>query len=295
MSTATRRHAVPRLRLPRPSRPSRPRGRGRLPRPGRRTLAGIVVLAATLTGAWFWVRQSSLVAVQRVTVTGVSGPDAVAIRQTLVQTAERMTTMEIDSRRLKASVSRYPFVRSLRVSVSLPHTATISVFEQVPVGVLDGTTVSAHGTLLSGVSPSGRPVPTITASSAASGSGSGGASHPATVTGTARADVYLLASAPYPILARLATAGWRPGRGLTVTLRNGPIVYFGDDIRLAAKWRSVILTLAQPSSAGASYIDVTDPTRPAAGAGTDIRATSPPTSSSGLTGTTGQTTTVPGG
>ncbi len=105
----------------------------------------MLVLAALLTGAFFWVRQSSLVAVQRVTVTGVSGPDAGAIRQTLVQTAERMTTMDIDSRRLRAAVSRYPFVRSLRVSVQLPHSATIAVFEQVPVGVLDGTTVSAHG------------------------------------------------------------------------------------------------------------------------------------------------------
>ncbi len=295
MSTATRRRVVPRLRSWHLPRPSRPDGRRRLPRPGRRTLAVVVVLAAVLTGAYFWARQSSLVAVQQVTVTGVSGPDAVAIRQTLVQTAERMTTMNIDSRRLKASVSRYPFVRSLRVSVSLPHTATISVFEQVPVGVLGGTTVSAHGTLLPRVSPSGQAVPTITASSAASGSGSGSGRSGNAVTGTARADVYLLASAPYPILARLATAGWRPGRGLTATLRNGPIVYFGDDTRLAAKWRSVILALAQPSSAGASYIDVTDPTRPAAGVGADTQATNPPTSSSGLTGTTGQTTTVPGG
>lgn len=295
MSTATGRRIMPRLRLP------RPRGRRRLPRPGRRGLLVVLVLAAVLTGLYFWVRQSSLVAVQQVTVTGVSGPNAAAIRQMLVQRAERMTTMEIDARALKASVARYPVVRSLRVSTHLPHAVTIAVFEQVPVAVLDGTTVSAHGTLLPGVSASGRSLPTITApstsngSSAASGSGSEGGRAGSTVTGTARADVYLLAAAPYPLIARLTTAGWKPGRGLTVTLRNGPVIYFGDDHRLAAKWRSAILALASPTSAGASYIDVTDPARPAAGVGADTQASDPSTSAGALSGTTGQTATTTGG
>ncbi len=103
---------------------------------------------------------------------------------------------------------------------------------------------------------------------------------PNAVAGTARADVYLLGAAPYPIIAKLATAGWKPGRGLAVTLRNGPVIYFGDDTQLAAKWRSVIRVLADPSSAGASYIDVTDPDRPAAGTGSDTHATEPSTTAS---------------
>jgi cell division protein FtsQ len=281
VSTASRHRSLPRLRL------GRPHGRRWL----LRLVIGVLVLGAVLTGAFFWVRQSSLVAVQRVTVTGVSGPAAGAIRQTLVQTAERMTTMDMDSRRLRAAVSRYPFVRSLRVSVRLPHSATIAVFEQVPVGVLDGTTVSAHGDLLRDVSPSSQTLPLITASSS---SGSTSAARPSAVGGTARADVYLLGAAPYPIIAKLATAGWKPGRGLAVTLRNGPAVYFGDDTQLAAKWRSVIRVLADPSSAGASYIDVTDPNRPAAGPGLDTHATEPSTTVSALTATTAQTTTTVG-
>jgi hypothetical protein len=39
----------------------------------------------------------------------------------------------------------------------------------------------------------------------------------------------------------------------------------GDTRRLAAKWRAVVAVLADPGSVGASYIDVTDPGRPAAG------------------------------
>ncbi|HEY3772100.1 MAG TPA: hypothetical protein VGL69_03835 [Solirubrobacteraceae bacterium] len=285
MSTASRHRALPRLRLRLP--------RPRLPRPGGRRwllrlLVTVLLLAALLTGAFFWVRQSSLVAVQRVTVTGVTGPDASAIRQVLVRTAERMTTMEIDRRRLRGVVSRYPFVRSLRVSVQLPHSATIAVFEQVPVGVLNGTTVSAHGTLLRGVSARSQSLPTITASSTTDG-GTGD-----TIAGTARADVYLLAAAPYPIIAKLGTAGWQPGRGLAVTLRGGPVIYFGDDTQLAEKWRSVIRVLADPSSAGASYIDVTDPSRPAAGTGSDTHATEPSASASALTATTAQTASTAG-
>jgi cell division protein FtsQ len=281
VSTLTRRRVVPRLSLP------GPRGRRWLVR----LLAAVLVLAALLTGAFFWVRQSSLVAVQRVTITGVSGPNATAIRQALVQTAERMTTMTMDPRRLKAAVAQYSVVRSLRVSAHLPHSATIAVFEQVPVGVFGGTTVSARGTLLRSVPASTRTLPTITAKGS---SGSSGGASGSTVTGTARADVYLLGAAPYPIIAKLATAGWEPGRGLTATLRDGPILYFGDDTELAAKWRSVIRVLADPSSAGASYIDVTDPNRPAAGTGSDTETTEPSTSSSALTGTTAQTTTTAG-
>ena len=80
----------------------------------------------------------------------------------------------------------------------------------------------------------------------------------------------------------------------TVALRDGPLVYFGDDTQLAAKWRSAIRALADPTSAGASYIDVTDPNRPAAGAGSDTQATEPSSSSSALTGATGETTTTTG-
>jgi cell division protein FtsQ len=157
--------------------------------------------------------------------------------------------------------------------------------------VFGGTTVSARGTLLRSVPASTRTLPTITAKGS---SGSSGGASGSTVTGTARADVYLLGAAPYPIIAKLATAGWEPGRGLTATLRDGPILYFGDDTELAAKWRSVIRVLADPSSAGASYIDVTDPNRPAAGTGSDTETTEPSTSSSALTGTTAQTTTTAG-
>ena len=46
-------------------------------------------------GAWLWLRDSSLVAVQRVTVTGASGPDAAQIRSALAAAARNMTTLDV--------------------------------------------------------------------------------------------------------------------------------------------------------------------------------------------------------
>ena len=54
-----------------------------------------------------------------------------------------------------------------------------------------------------------------------------------------------------------------------MSLRDGPVVYFGSSDQLAAKWSAVTAVLASPTSAGADYIDVTDPGRPAAGTGSD--------------------------
>ena len=55
-----------------------------------------------------------------------------------------------------------------------------------------------------------------------------------------------------------------------VTLRHGPAIYFGADSQLVEKWRAGDAPRWPiPTSAGADYIDVTDPGRPAAGTGSD--------------------------
>ncbi len=53
--------------------------------------------------------------------------------------------------------------------------------------------------------------------------------------------------------------------GFTVAMRGGLLLYFGDATRPHAKWRSAARVLADPSSAGATYVDVRAPERPAAG------------------------------
>ncbi len=252
-----------------------PRRRLRLPRVrlGLRGVAAIVAVLAILGGAYLWLRSSSLVAVRQVTITGVTGPDAAQIRNSLQTAARAMTTLDVQNGKLHAAVSAYPVVRSLRVSTRFPHGMSIDVVEQVPVAVVQAggeqTAVSGDGTLLhSGAG--GALVPTISLAVAPGGT------H---VTGAARAEVSLLAAAPYQLLAKIASAGQAAGRGLTVSLRNGPVVYFGSSDQLAAKWSAVTAVLASPTSAGADYIDVTDPGRPAAGTGSDTASIPQPSSS----------------
>jgi cell division protein FtsQ len=54
-------------------------------------------------------------------------------------------------------------------------------------------------------------------------------------------------------------------KGLTLAMRNGLLAYFGDGSLPHAKWLSLARVLSDQSSAGASYVDVRVPERPAAG------------------------------
>ena len=68
-------------------RPSRAHRRP-LPRLLPRVALVLVALAVALGGGWLWLRDSSLVSIDRVSVTGESGPDAAQIRAALGQTAQ---------------------------------------------------------------------------------------------------------------------------------------------------------------------------------------------------------------
>lgn len=260
--------------------------RARLPRPSAKAIFALVLVLALLGGGWLWVRQSSLVAVKRVSVTGASGPDAGQIRAALVSAARDMTTLDVRMGHLRTAVSPYPVVKALRVSTQFPHGMRIRVIEHVPVAFVgvDGrrTPVAGDGTLLRDVTTDAE-LPSITLSVAPGGT---------QLTGMAGVEVRMLAAAPYELLAKVQLASSDSTHGLVVQLRNGPRVFFGGADRLAAKWDALAAVLAQPSSAGAPYIDVSVPARPAAGRGSDGGATTTPapaanTGSTGATGTTG--------
>ena len=53
--------------------------------------------------------------------------------------------------------------------------------------------------------------------------------------------------------------------GVIVQLRDGPQLYFGQMTQLRRKWDAALAVLQDRSSAGASYIDLSDPQRPAPG------------------------------
>jgi cell division protein FtsQ len=242
----------------------------RLRRPRPRTLVALVALILLLGGVWLWVRDSSLVAVHKVRVTGASGPDAAEIRSALAAAAHNMTTLDVNMKQLRTAVAPYPVVKRLDVTTQFPHGMRIRVIEQVPVAILDAggrqTAVAGDGTLLHDATAKST-LPTISLQVVPGGT---------KLTGYALTEVRLLAAAPYPLLAKIDTVSDGAAHGLVAKLRNGPSIYFGDSTQLATKWTAAAQVLADSRSAGAAYIDVTDPSRPAAGAGGDVNGSNAP-------------------
>lgn len=243
-------------------------GRGGVRGPGRRRLpllaAVAVVLGAGLLGGWLWVRDSSLVAVKRVTVSGVSGPDAEKIRSALIAAGRNQTTLDVQTDRLMTAVRPYPAVRSVTVRTYFPHGLAIRVVELLPVAVVSGggrkVTVAGDGTLLHDGAAVGAALPTIPVRVPPGGAR---LSDPGALS-AAR----LLGAAPWQMLGKVEQASSQGSRGLVVRLRQGPELIFGSDLRLQAKWAAAVAVLSDPGSAGALYVDVTDPVRPAAGSAT---------------------------
>jgi cell division protein FtsQ len=252
-----------------------------------RLLAGALAAVAILGGGWLWLRDSSLVAVRHVTVTGVAGPDASQIRSALTLSAHNMTTLDVRVGQLRTAVAPYPVVKDLQVSAQFPHGLRIRVVEDPPVGALvaggHAIAASGDGTVLHDV-PTGS-LPSVPVSLLPGGS--------QVTDPTALAALALLADAPSRLTARIEQVTSSPPHGLVVELRSGPSIYFGDDSDPEAKWSAATEVLADPGSAGATYIDVTEPSRPAAGVSPDaVAAAGLATGGTGGTASAGQTGTA---
>jgi cell division protein FtsQ len=260
----------------------------------RRTLprwaVALALIAVIAGGAWMWLRDSSLVAVKRVTITGDTGPDAAQIRAALNRAARNMTTLDVHLDQLQTAVAPYAVVKNLQVATSFPHGLTIHVVEQVPVAMITAggksIPVSGDGTLLHDL-PASSALPSIPMSVPPGGTRLADA--------PARNAVSVLAAAPYDLLGAIATVSTVSGHGLTVTLRSGETIYFGDSTLVADKWTAAVAVLGDSGSAGAQYIDVSDPARPAAGVGSDAASAKTPatTTQSATTPAPTATTTTP--
>jgi cell division protein FtsQ len=224
-----------------------------------------------------------LVAVQRVTVTGATGPDATKIRTALIAAARNMTTLDVSMSQLDTAIAPYPDVKHLDVSASFPHSMRIRVIEQIPVAVVTVAgreiEVASDGTLLH-ADAGATSLPTIPLGVAPGGQ---------RLTGWALDAVAVLAATPYQLLPHISQVTNDPTHGLTAQVRGGPSIYFGSAQQLGAKWTAAAAVLAnRTTSAGAEYIDVSDPARPAAGVtGVQGTASSTGTTSSGLASDTG--------
>jgi cell division protein FtsQ len=226
-------------------------------RPPARAVAACACVLALLGGAWLWLRDSGLVAVDDVSVTGLSGTEAPRVRAALEGAARDMTTLHVRPDQLRTAVEPYPSIMAVDAHADFPHGLRIVVHEHVAVAALasgsDRVPVAADGTLLRGSSTTGLPLVA--------------AAPPAGDTLSdkrALRVVTLLAAAPPALRAKVSRVYAGP-RGLTAPLEAGPVLYFGGADRLRAKWTAAAQVLADRGSGGATYIDLRLPERPAAG------------------------------
>lgn len=223
-----------------------------------RVVVGIAVLLAVLTALALSLRNSSLVRVEQVSVTGIDGSQAAEIEDALESVGRDMTTLHVRENALRSAVSTYPVVRSLRTETDFPHGLRIIVNAHEPVAVVRAggglTAVAGDGTLLRGSATDDLPLVAIRAERSGERVG----------RGEALGAVRLVAAAPRPLRARVARV-YRGPRGLTTTMQNGPKLYFGGPARPGAKWRAAAQVLASSSSRGAAYVDLRIPERPVAG------------------------------
>jgi cell division protein FtsQ len=220
----------------------------------------VAVAALVLAGAGLlWLRDSSLVAVDHVAVTGATGRSAADIRSALRRVGSTMTVLHVRKGDLRQAVARYPIVKDLEVSTDFPHTLVIRVIPHNAVAYVTvggrRVPVARDGTLLRDA----RMDPELPA---VSGQPAAQDDH---LTDRATLDEVALLGAAPRAMRSLVDGVRRDDSGLHVHLRSGPRLDFGRATRLQAKWISAARVLGDPRAAGAAYVDLSTPDRPVAG------------------------------
>ena len=226
-------------------------------RPRRLIIAAILIVALAAT-YHFWFRNSSLVAVEEVKVSGLSYSE-VEVSAALAQAGEGMTTLNVDMGELERAVDGFPTVAGLAVESDFPHKLVITVTEREPVatvGADGGIAVAGDGTLLSGIATGNLELPAIEIENApTSGRLDGAALEQAEVFG----------AAPKPLRPAIRGSRMHGEFGIVVELVEGIELRFGDPEEAAAKWAAAAAILADPKLDQLSYIDLRVPGRPAVG------------------------------
>jgi cell division septal protein FtsQ len=242
--------------------PRLPRLRLASARHWRRRLVVLALLAAALTaGYFFWLRDSSLVRVEQVTVKGLATtPGAPELRTQLSEAARSMTTLHLDEHKLREIASQHPVVHSIEIQPDFPHGLTITVTENEPVALVSAgdrsVPVAADGTVLEGLETDAS-LPTIRTETLPDERRVPG--------GETLHRVTAAAAAPEDVRAKIASIAVTPEHGYVAQIEKGPEVWLGGDGRLRLKWEAATAILAEESAQGASYIDVRIPERGVAG------------------------------
>jgi cell division protein FtsQ len=218
-----------------------------------------VLAAALLAGGWLWLRDSSLVEVRDVEITGTTSSEEGRVRTALETVARDMTTLHVRKQALDAAVAPFASVAGLRIQTDFPHGLRIEVLEHRAVAALEigdrRLAASGSGLLLRGVTPD-EDLPVIRMAAPPTGERVGNRN---TLTALG-----IAAAAPQPLLERIDRV-WTGEDGMMLSLVDGPDLVFGDAVDARRKWLAAARVLADSSAAGATYLDLRIPERVAAG------------------------------
>lgn len=249
--------ALPRS-LPRPRVPPLPAW----PVLKRRLIVAALLLLILIVAYMFWLRNSSLVAVENVTITGAEQHPPV--ESALRNAATGQTTLNLDLAALQEVVAGDPAVRGISAAPDFPHGLTIDVDVRQPVGYLKGAgaVVAGDGVVLSrGERPADLATIKVKEDDPiAGGSIKGGALQVASVLG----------AAPAPLVPAISSASVDPSFGVVVELNDGLQLRFGGAGSADLKWLAAAAILADPDLGVAAYLDLSVPERPVAGGVPDL-------------------------
>lgn len=217
-----------------------------------------MALAAAYLG---WFRDSSFVAVEHVTVEGVSGSDQGRIVGALTASAERMTTLHLREDQLTAAVASFPTVASVSADPDFPHGLVIEVTERPPALIAEAggkqVLVAADGTVLPGVEAADEERLPRLALGELPASG--------LLEGEALEQALIIGAAPGPLAPLIEGVEHDDKYGVVIEMKGGIPIRFGTEGGAKAKWAAAAAILADPELTSASYLDVRVPSRPAAG------------------------------
>ena len=209
-----------------------------------------------VAGYMFWLRDSSLVAVNDVEVTGVT-TDREAIVAELTRVGEGMTTLHVDREAVERAATAVPTVKSVAVDPNFQHGLRIEVTERPPAVIVSAggeqTPAAADGTLLTGVEVSDGGLPVIEVGEPPRGRA---------LTGEPREQAIVAGAVPEELRPMIEGVSSTDDHGVEVTLRGGIPVYFGDPADAGAKWAAVAAVLADPELDYARCVDARITARP---------------------------------
>ena len=235
---------------------------GAVPPHVRRRLIVLLAASGLLFGVYMvWLRDIGLVAVEKVQVTGLTGKDAVKATSALERVARESTTLHVDRAAIDAVAERFPIIHSVRIETDFPKGMSIAVTEERPAAMLVAGSrripVAGDGSVLTALTIK-ESLPTIKVEA--------GNVPDKRLTPSSTLDAVRVAGgAPGALTPRLESVTREGAKGWVVQIKDGPELIFGSATAVAAKWTAVTRVLADRDAAGADYIDLRIPGRPAAG------------------------------